>query len=367
MNSNTLFYATDMDIYDALYAAKLRVTEGVLHDMLRARGILLSEATPREELISYLSSLLHDYHDFSYLMDYITSTSRSEKKTSTSLQTEINTSEITNAFDALKVAREDRNESYSHSVNNNKHIIKVNYTEIDHSKTRLRQRTQKEAIIEIDTSEGVTKLRHPANDRVNEIVGLIINDIEAQKEELVEKQNIDFRGINSHTVRSNFFKKLIERIPDYTPRDVKKIKVNHTTDTDFSIEDDDNHHSEPHLSVEHEMVGIVENALLKGESLLASREFQTLSQNGFFISHIRWVAEKQTTPKQKIEFEALFHDTSNCSEFRYTVLGFYTEVESGYTKHMKPLQEHEKTPYLKLIEDTAQSIYLEILAEQLNE
>ncbi|RWU04123.1 hypothetical protein DWB63_08950 [Pseudodesulfovibrio sp. S3] len=250
------------------------------------------------------------------------------------------------------------------AIIDNKVIIDVQYTEIDRSMTRLRQRTHKEAKIEIEIVDGKTKIRHPANDRVHDIVDTIIDKIEQQKTGPMEKESLDFSGIPSHEIRSDFFKRLISSIEGYKLHGVTKINVNHadttnTTDDDASSDDD-------YSAAEQELVGIVENAILKGESLLSSKEFQSLAQSGFYITSIRWTAEKQSTPRSKLEFEAQFHNAKDCTHFRYNVLGVYTGLDQGYTQNRKQLKPHEKTQYLRLIENTAQRVYSSIREEQHN-
>jgi len=364
MNNNALFYATDADIYDALYSSKQRVTSGLLVELLRARGILVSDEAPRDDMVDYLSSLPHDYNDFTHLLDSVSSSARSEKTASTSLSEKIDKKEIDVAFDSVKSSRDDRNETYSMAVVDDKVIIDVQYTEIDRSKTRLRQRTHKEAKIEIELVDGKTKIRHPANDRMHDIVDTIISKIEQNKPAPIAKESIDFSGIPSHEIRSDFFKQLISNIDGYKLQGVTKINVNHLESSDNSEADNDQKSEEDYSAAEQELVGIVENAILKGESLLSSKEFQSLAQNGFYITSIRWTTEKQTTPRNVLEFEAQFYNAKNCTQFRYNVLGEYTKLDQGYTKTRKPLKAHEKTQYLRLIESTAQNVYSSILEEQ---
>lgn len=282
MNNNALFFATDSDIYDALYSSKQRVTSNLLVELLRARGIIVSEEAAREDLVDYLSSLPHDYNDFTHLLDTVSSSARSEKTASTSLSEKVNKEEIDNAFDSLKSTRDHKNETYSMAVIDNKIIIDVQYTEIDRSKTRLRQRTHKEAKIEIELAAGKTKIRHPANDRVHDIVNSIIDNIEQQKTTPVRKESPDLSGIPSHEIRSDFFKRLISSIDGYKLQGVTKINVNHAAPSTF---DGDNEHAseEDYSAAEQELVGIVENAILRGESLLSSKEFQSLAEVGSLL------------------------------------------------------------------------------------
>lgn len=70
MINNTLQYcATDKEIYDALMSAKQKISEKVLLELAKDRGIFFSPKETREDLCSAISLLPHDYHDLNTLLE----------------------------------------------------------------------------------------------------------------------------------------------------------------------------------------------------------------------------------------------------------------------------------------------------------
>jgi len=86
MTKSTLQYcATDKEIYDALMSAKQKISEKVLFELAKDRGIFFSAKDTREDLISAISLLPHDYHALNTLLEQREHSGRQEKLTSVTL------------------------------------------------------------------------------------------------------------------------------------------------------------------------------------------------------------------------------------------------------------------------------------------
>ncbi|MEZ3187617.1 hypothetical protein HZR81_22290 [Pseudomonas sp. LM13] len=70
MIKNALQYcATDKEIHDALMSAKQKINEKVLLELAKDRGIFYSAKDSRDDLVSAISLLPHDYHDLNTLLE----------------------------------------------------------------------------------------------------------------------------------------------------------------------------------------------------------------------------------------------------------------------------------------------------------
>ena len=77
------------------------------------------------------------------------------------------------------------------------------------------------------------------------------------------------------------------------------------------------------LRQQEEMLYIVEHVVLNGKMLMASPEYQQLTEKGFYVTSITWVAQQNHGPHNRIEFEAGFEHPKQGKAFRYNVRGLY--------------------------------------------
>ena len=84
-----LYFATNKEIHDLLFSAKQKVTESVLHELLRDRGIFCSPDDSRDALVRYLSHLPHDYADVCGVLERREAAKRGEKTATVAINTEL--------------------------------------------------------------------------------------------------------------------------------------------------------------------------------------------------------------------------------------------------------------------------------------
>lgn len=65
--SKRLYCATDKEIFDVLMSSKQRITESVMLELAKDRGVFYSAKDSREILADSLSLLPHDYHDLVFI------------------------------------------------------------------------------------------------------------------------------------------------------------------------------------------------------------------------------------------------------------------------------------------------------------
>ncbi|MNN65528.1 hypothetical protein D3C81_1810370 [compost metagenome] len=109
-----------------------------------------------------------------------------------------------------------------------------------------------------------------------------------------------------------------------------------------------------------EALALVKNVALKGETLLASEEYQSLTKKGFFITSIIWRSVLRKAPQPMVEFEAAFEEPMQGKGFKYFVRGAYRLVELEYTKTIRPVTAEDKETYLGIIEETAAKVIKEL-------
>jgi len=312
----SIYIPTDKNIFDALLHKKVTFQE--LNKFLLERGILVSESLSKQNLARMVSQLTFDYHDYSKLKQLLENPNRKEKSSSTVLKITSNQDEITNI--CKKIANNnDANESYKVVKNGDITMLVTSYTDIDFTKTELRQRTSKVCVIELEDNGDEIIIRQPATKKGNEIVSKIKETIEEDKGISLEEEKISLENILSPEARSYFFDRLINLLDGYNLEDVTSIDVYHHID-DLDEETDSEELSE-HIA------GYIRKAVLSGGGVLTSSEFNQLHKKGFFISKIIWKAVDSLPQGDMVEFEALFGNASSCSDYKYLVRGIYNYNE----------------------------------------
>ena len=337
-------YFTEKDIYDALMSSKRTMTIPLIIELARDKGIILSSEEPRDELVKYLSSLLYDYYDLNVLIDHITPAHKKEKSKVTKIDTKIEATDLKN------IAKEIANENIIIQVNKDpkdasKTTLKVEYDEIDFSKTRLRQKVRKESIIEITEENGKSTISKASNDKVDEIMQKILEKVEIKNNTKIEEKKINLSTFE-HKQKIQYFTSLIGNINGCKLDDVVKVTVNYDEDNPEAEED---------------VINLITNASFKGKGLLSTPEYQELKEKGFYITSIIWNAIETKTNGDKLEFEASLSSNSNIEEVSFAVKGIYRFKEKDqYTSTKRSLKSEEATKYTNILETAAFKVYDEI-------
>lgn len=360
MIKNTLQYcATDKEIHDALMSARQKISEKILLELAKDRGIFFSAKDSREELISAISLLPHDYHGLNVLLEQREHSGRQEKLTSVTLPEALTVEEIK---EVLKEYTEESppDEKVTHYAKGNQQVVAtVKYSDIDYGKTRLIQRTPKEAGIEFHIEKDKTIVRMPANDRSKAIFGKLKDKLDTKRKKEIETIRIEIGEFDSPALRTEFFTNLISDLYGFSLKNVTSVKVERLKlePEEGELDLDDDQETE---EAKQEALALVKKVALKGETLLASEEYQSLAKKGFFITSIIWRSMLKKSPCPMIEFEAAFEEPILGKGFKYFVRGAYNVVDKQYTKTIRPVDPAEKEHYLALIENTASSTIKEL-------
>lgn len=377
ISTGSTFYATYRDIRDALLSSKQRVSKEFLFDFLSCRGVLISGSATREELIETVASLTHGYLDFEEIYTQLEVAPRPERTASRVLKTPIDVSKLQTAVQAIRSARQDHHEAINVIVSEGGATkIKVEYTELDHGKTLLRQRRSKEAEVEVFKVGNEIRLRYPANERLETIVDSLVESMQKDEKEPIQQEIIDLGAFDKER-RTLFFKSLLSNLEGYEFSDVTKVAVdNEIDDVEFSdangnsletdteeeqdCEDEGAEVAEFRAEVAEGVKSFLKSAALDGTGVLHSKELQQFLESGFFISRVVWQATQKIKSGHKVEIEAMLENPSTGKGFRYSVKGYYPCKKDGsHTLTRRQAAEALKKSVLAVIEDAAMKAFLE--------
>lgn len=377
ISTGSTFYATYRDIRDALLSSRQRVSKEFLFDFLSCRGVLISGGATREELIETVASLTHGYLDFEEIYTQLEVVPRPERTASRVLKTPIDVSKLQTAVQAIRIARLDHHEAINVIVSEGGATkIKVEYTELDHGKTLLRQRRAKEAEVEVFKVGNEIRLRYPANERLETIVDSLVEAMQIDEKTPIQQEIIDLGAFDKER-RTLFFKSLLSNLEGYEFSDVTKVAVDneiddvefsdanceaHETDTqeDPDGEDEGAEVAEFKAEVAEGVKSFLKSAALDGTGVLHSKELQQFLESGFFISRVVWQATQKTKNGHKVEIEAMLENPSTGKGFRYSVKGYYPCKKDGsHTLTRRQAGETLKRSVLAAIENAAMKAFLE--------
>jgi hypothetical protein len=340
-------------------SAKQKISEKVLLELAKDRGIFFSSKDSREDLISAISLLPHDYHDLNTLLEQREHQGRQEKLTSVTLPEALTVEEIKEVLKEYTAESPPDEKVTYHAKGNDQVVATVKYSDIDYGKTRLIQRTPKEACIEFHIEYKKTVIRMPANDRIKGVFGKLKDKLDAKRKTEIPAIRIEIGEFQSPALRTEFFTTLISDLKGFALKNVTSVKVERLKqepeEGELQLEDD-----QENEEAKQEALALVKKVALKGETLLASEEYQSLAKKGFFITSIIWRSTLAKPPCPMIEFEAAFEEPLLGKGFKYFVRGAYNVVDKQYTKTIRPVDTEDKEKYLSIIEDTAASTIKEL-------
>lgn len=331
---------SDREVVDMLESQKQRVSKAKMVDYLRQRGIICSINDSREVLAEYISSLNIDWHLIEDILSLAQSNENQQKVTAQTIKlTDINA--LTSTLNEMEELY--NNKSFTISGSKNSYEIDYSNEFIEKNNTRLIQRKSKDEKINIKVQGDEVTIINTVGEGTEPVIQRLIHQLEKNTKSTIEKKVIDFSNIYSNEIINNFFLKLIELNGTYIRDDVIKIKFNKFNSNEseeFDIEDEDleavfDSHAE--LSLDDELVelhddvpdllnnslGDIKSALLSGSSLLTSEFFTKFTDQGYFISHIRWKFREKNQEPKTFEFSASFDQPDLRKTFIFEANKYY--------------------------------------------
>jgi hypothetical protein len=277
--------ANDNDIYDLLISGKQRLTESVLREFARDRGIFCSPVEGREDLADYLSALPHSFHDVAAIVQRREPGHRREKSTFIRLNTLVPLEELKAAAAEYAGTVAGKENVVFRPAANDGFIVNVGYNEFNRSRTRLLQREPQEAEIEFLVENGHTVVRLPATDKAKKIAAALKDNVERRRKATIEEESVELTGLTTPEQRSKFFTRLISTLPKFRLRNVMSLKVSSHLSEDgeedeaLDLEEDDEAEAGAEM-----FAAVVHSMQLSGQNLVQSQEYKDLTSRGFYIT-----------------------------------------------------------------------------------
>ncbi len=353
------FFATDKDIFDLLASAKQKLTENVLREIARERGIFYSPNDSREDLADALSLLPFTLNELVDLMDRRETSRRNEKTTTITLDAKLEADDIKAAIKEYQEEVGLTEKVDSHLKGANEVVLNVAYDEMDYSRTRLIQRQRHDATIQFVQQNGKTVVRLPASEKSQRIVENLTNRIESHRKAAVPRETIELDADFDADERTTFFTRLMSELPGYKLKSVTNLRISPSKRSDAETDDEEGLDEDDREAASREMLVIVKSMALIGENLMASEEYQALRKRGFYITSITWRADQTSIPYDAPHLHAEFGDGEAGSGFKYSVKGLYRFQEGVYTKTARPADDVERESLYGLLEATARKILSE--------
>lgn len=350
-------FASDKDIFDLLASAKQKLTEGVLREVARNRGIFFSTHESRDGLADALSLLPYTLNELLDLMDRRETSRRNEKTTSITLDAEIASEELKAVVQEYQEEVGATEKVDSHQKGTTAFVLNVEYDDIDYSKTRLIQRQRHDATIEFVQQGKKTVVRLPASEKSKRIVENLTARLESRRMAPVPREAIEMDADFDADERTSFFNRLMSELPGYKVKGVTNLRIAPSKTT--SAEDDSTDLEDGEQEdARQEMLVVVRSMALSGENLIASKEYQALraSDRHYFLTSLTWKVEQTSMPYDAPHLHAEFEDGEAGTGFKYSVKGVYRFQEGALTKTARALDDTEKEKLYVLLESTARRI-----------
>lgn len=359
------FFATDKDIFDLLASAKQKLTENVLREIARERGIFYSPNDSRDALADALSLLPFTLNELVELMDRRETSRRNEKTTTVTLDAQIDSDDIKVAIQGYQEEVGATEKVNSHLKGANEVVLNVEYDEMDYSRTRLIQRQRHDATIQFVQQDGKTVVRLPASEKSQRIVENLTSRIESRRKAVVPRETIELDADFDADKRNAFFTRLMSELPGYKLKGVTNLRIAPSKRADADTDDDEELDEDEREAANREMLVIVRSMALNGENLMASEEYQALRKRGFYITAITWRADQTSIPYDAPHLHAEFSDGEAGTGFKYSVKGVFRFQDGYYTKTARPADDAEREKLLGLLESTARRVLTDLRQAQL--
>lgn len=345
------YYADDKDLSDLMEMALRHYGIEKILQLARDRGFVFSEQVMPSDLIAFLSRQPFSWPQIQELLKISHGSNRKEKQQPLTVKSKAKINEIEVAFNQVKKSRE--SQAYE-SLTLKKQsgdtlVVQIGYSEFDTSRTRLMQRRDREATIIIQKTIDGFKMQNDANEKASEVRDQIIKALSQNAENETSAREICLTGIREANLRTEFFVALITNLPDMKLKDVLSIKVDRLRhsggDVDLdSIEDDVGREGDGGAR---RMEGVVKRVSIHGLNLLYTKEYQSLKEDGFFVSKIGWASKEDKPQGRVFVFEAEFGDAQAASDFKFSFCGVYNQRSDGGLKKAKEAVDVLDEPWLR--------------------
>lgn len=348
------FFAQPNDVFDALYSSERSYSLKQLKLYALKYGIVVSDRCDRETLCRRLASLTFDYHAFMELSESLQPTSRKKQSSVIHLDKDITLDQIQTIFPNLQDRRHRENLALKTRRSDNSNVtIDVNYTEIDHGQTRLKQRTPKDS--KIDILDG-KKIRYTSNERTEEIIQALIATLEESEKEEIVIRKIDLSIFVDPKIINDFFINLTSADTD----DLPFMQVSHIGIHKLGSDKEDEEASEM-------LLASINKASLSGSDVLNSTEVQKFLKSGdYYIHRIGWLTDpveiktlRGDTYLAHLKLGAQTKPADTRENFRFEPIRYYKNIEGQMASSGHLLDSVNERFFLDMLESSAFKLFQE--------
>ena len=198
----SIYIPSDKNIFDALQHKKISHSEVLM--FLRKRGVIVSQSLDKGDLARIIAGLTFDFNDYVNITRLLENPNRKEKTTRTTVKATSNNDQLVEA--CRKISKPGGgDESYKVVQKDNSTVLVVTYTDVDFTKTELRQRTLKKCEVEIHAEGDEVSVRSPATKKGKEISERFKYSLSKIIGRELEEETISLEGIIQAEARSLFF------------------------------------------------------------------------------------------------------------------------------------------------------------------
>ena len=358
MDAGSIYFISDKEYFEGLVSAKKQITEIALRQIALQRGLLLSKQLRREEIVAHLSALSHDYFSISDIADRVGHTQRRARCIKSTLTSAVAVDQAV-VEAALARIRDNYASSEVGTISFSREdeasfSMQIKYTETDLSRTTLQQKQDRSAEIQISVTPAGVEVRAPANDMGGRIIWDLKNQLAEDTGQEFRASDIDLSGVTDPAMRTSFFTKLMDAVPNMRAESVVKVKVSSKIDVPTDEDEEGGEHNE-----EERTFAKVLQAELDGSDLMQTPEYQRMISEGFFIADLRFRA-RDVTMGHVVEFIAGFSNPSSANGFHFDAAAISYRRDTANIS-FRSLQGSERMSYLQRLEHAATAAYSEIV------
>lgn len=362
------YFADDKDVWDLLKAKGSKVTVPVLLGFALERGVVLSPEDSKEDLINYISRLPMCWSQLSQFLTEMAPAQRVPRISSTRLSA-VSSDALEQPLEAVRKMAVERGAECAVVRTTVGWSMNLTYQEMDPSKNRLTQRTERSFRLDIREAAGSSDLviSHPSQPRAHETVQDLLKVLRDQGEHPdAEDEPISLAGVPSASDRTRFFSLLARELEGFVLQEVKTVDAVPIKDLAKEVDaSGDEELDEAELADKQDMlVSRIERVTLRGERLEATQRYRELEADRFFVAQMQWTAVEDKPDGALYELSAGFEDRDLCTQFYYSCDGMYPKFEEGFRKGKRRAELVEREDILRKLERSARAALAELVSEE---
>ena len=339
-------FADENDIYMALHSNKNKITDLTLRKIAFERGMIYSSSLNRNELIEQISQLPFGYSQVKKLTDKLVPKINRDQYSIKRISKNFDLRSLDNIVDAVVENRPQGigNEVIVGERSVGTYYVEIDYVDFDFTKGRFQQKKSHSGYIAFIESTGHISVHYTYTEKIDEILGSIIEMYRARVSNTMEGQDSDLSFLASSRERSLFIERVIKN-NDSIFLGSEKIRVsktltglslqNNEDDSDSELDDldcelNDPDEIEPELINETKLLKVINNASFDGHNLDDIDDINKFYNAGYFPSRVKWRHKSKRLKNSPIVIiELAFNERHLGKDLKFRILGKHAVDDKG--------------------------------------